>query len=68
MSEREVTIRTAVVTYFPMFIAVLSLVTTVTSTGNSSISSSATSAVPNTCALARRLSTLIFRLSFGPAS
>ena len=29
MSEREVTIRTAVVTYFPMFIAVLSLVTSI---------------------------------------
>ena len=29
MSEREATIRTAVVTYFPMFIAVLSLVTSI---------------------------------------
>ena len=29
MSEREVTIRTALVTYFPMFIAVLSLVTSI---------------------------------------
>ena len=29
MSEREVTIRTAIVTYFPMFIAVLSLLTSI---------------------------------------
>jgi hypothetical protein len=29
MSEREVTIRTAVVTYFPMFIATLSLITSI---------------------------------------
>ena len=65
MSEREVTIRTAVVTYFPMFIAVLSLVTSIY---NGYLNGKFVDAAPNTCALARRLSTLIFRLSFGPAS
>ena len=71
MSEREVTIRTAVVTYFPMFIAVLSLVTSIY---NGYLNGKFVDIIQRNfgrteyCALARRLSTLIFRLSFGPAS
>jgi hypothetical protein len=50
MSEREVTVRTVVVTYFPMFIATLSLITSIYNgylNTNSSTSFSATSLARN---------------------
>jgi hypothetical protein len=57
MSERENSVRTAVVTYFPMFIAALSLLTAMSngylSTVNFSTSSNAVSATSNRCRPAR---------------
>ena len=70
MSEREVTIRTAVVTYFPMFIAVLSLVTSIY---NGYLNGKFVDIIqrnfgPNICALVKRSLTPTFKSSSGPAS